>query len=497
MSFNVSSWAIRQPLPSVVLFALLVALGLTSFLSLPVSRFPNIDFPIVQVRVSQSGASPTELERRSRSGSRTPSRGERGQAHQFDRHSRSVANTDRIPLGTDQGRALNDIKDAVARDSAELPRTIDEPVVQRIEIEGLPIVTYAVSAPGNDARGAVVVGRRHGHSRVAGREGRLADPAHRRRRSRDPSRLTPTASAYGVTAGDVNRQLRATNVDLAGGKGDIGGREQAIRTLPASRAAQELRHRITFPGAARSGSTSSARHGTIAEPTTFACSTVSRSWHSRFPAPRARATRKSPRNSPEGGRINAKHPEVTITKIDTSVDYTIGAYQSTMRRSSRAPILAVIVVLVFLRDLARNGHRCDRAAVVDHPDILVHERAGFSLNVVSLLAITIVTGILVDDAIVEIENIVRHMRMGKSRLRAALEAADEIGLAVIAITYHDRRRVRAGQLHERDRGPVFKQFGLVVAVVGLLLPPRRAAHHADPGRLFHARHQQPRQRAGC
>ena len=97
-------------------------------------------------------------------------------------------------------------------------------------------------------------------------------------------------------------------------------------------------------------------------------------------------------------------------------------------------MLAILVVFVFLRDLRATIIAAIALPLSVFPTFFAMEAIGFSLNMVSLLAITIVTGILVDDAIVEIENIVRHIRMGKSAYRAALEAADEIGLAVIAIT---------------------------------------------------------------
>ena len=111
---------------------------------------------------------------------------------------------------------------------------------------------------------------------------------------------------------------------------------------------------------------------------------------------------------------------------------------------------------------------------------------GFSLNLVSLLGITLVTGILVDDAIVEIENIVRHMRMGKSPYRAALEAADEIGLAVIAITLTIVAIFAPVSFMGGIAGQYFKQFGLTVAVAVLFSLLVARLHHADDGGLLPA-----------
>ena len=154
-------------------------------------------------------------------------------------------------------------------------------------------------------------------------------------------------------------------------------------------------------------------------------------------------------------QIHDRHPEVELTKVDTQVDNTLGNYHSAMETLIEGAVLAVIVVFLFLRDLRATIVSALAMPLSAIPTFWAMDMLGFSLNLVSLLAITLVTGILVDDAIVEIENIVRHMRMGKSAYRAALEAADEIGLAVIAISHDHRRGVLAGELHGRHRRAVF------------------------------------------
>ena len=149
MNWNISAWAIRQPVPSLVLFMVLIALGYVSFGQLPVTRFPNIDVPIVQVRVYQSGAAPSELEVQVTKKIEDAIAGVNGVKHQTSAVTEgSSVTTIEFRLEVNQDRALNDVKDAISRIRAELPRTIDEPIVTRIEIEGLPIVTYSARAPG-------------------------------------------------------------------------------------------------------------------------------------------------------------------------------------------------------------------------------------------------------------------------------------------------------------------------------------------------------------
>jgi multidrug efflux pump subunit AcrB len=181
--------------------------------------------------------------------------------------------------------------------------------------------------------------------------------------------------------------------------------------------------------------------------------------------------------------IEAKYPDVRLSRIDDTVDYTYGVYQSTMKTLIEGAVLAIIVVLIFLRDLRATIVSAIALPLSIIPAFWAMDAMGFSLNLVSLLAITIVTGILVDDAIVEIENIVRHMRMGKSPYRAALEAADEIGLAVIAITTTIIAVFTPVSFMGGIAGQYFKQFGLVVAaavffslLVARLVTPMLAAY---------------------
>jgi multidrug efflux pump subunit AcrB len=181
--------------------------------------------------------------------------------------------------------------------------------------------------------------------------------------------------------------------------------------------------------------------------------------------------------------LQRAHPDVELEEIDTMVTYTLGAYHSTMKTLIEGAILAIIVVLVFLRDWRATLIAAIALPLSIVPAFWAIDAAGFSLNLVSLLAITIVTGILVDDAIVEIENIVRHMRSGKSAWRAALEAADEIGLAVIAITFTIVAVFVPVSFMGGIAGQYFKQFGLVVAfavifslLVARLITPLLAAY---------------------
>jgi hydrophobe/amphiphile efflux-1 (HAE1) family protein len=488
MNWNISAWSIRKPVPSLVLFMVLMALGYFSFQQLPVTRFPNVDIPIVQVRVYQSGAAPSELETQVTKKIEDTIAGVNGVKHITSTVTEGSSLTIiEFRLEVNQDRALNDVKDAIARIRSELPRTIEEPIASRLEIEGLPIITYAARAPTmspeelswfvDDTVVRAVQGVK-GVSQIQ----RIGGVEREIRISLDADRLL----AFGITAGDVNRQVRATNVDLAGGRGEIGGREQAIRTLAGKQTVEDLAGTMIALPKGRKVRLDELGTVTdsIAEQRTFA--TLDGNPVVAFAISRAKGASDTVVSGDVDKTVEmlrTKYPSVDLTKIDNTVEYTLGVYKSTMTSMIEGALLAIVVVLVFLRDWRATLIAAIALPLSAIPAYWAMDVMGFSLNLVSLLAITIVIGILVDDAIVEIENIVRHMRMGKSAYRGALEAADEIGLAVIAITFTIIAVFTPVSFMGGIAGQYFKQFGLVVAaavffslLVARLVTPLLAAY---------------------
>ncbi len=493
MSLNVSAWSIRKPVPALVLFAVLLLLGLAAFAKLPVTRFPNIDVPLISVTVTQSGAAPAELETQVARKVEDAVANITGVKHVLttltDGQSSTVVE---FRLEVDSDRALNDVKDAVAKIRADLPSDVDEPVISRIDVESQAILTYAVTAPTMTLEQAswfvddVVIRKLQGLKGV-GRAERMGGVTREIRVALDPDRLM----ALGITAAEVSRQLKATNVDLAGGRGEVGGKEQSIRTLAGARTVADLAEtRIVLPGGRE---IRLEDLGTVTdsyeEPRSFArldgeTPVVS---FAVFRAKGASDVDVARVTSQAIAELSAAHPDVSYTLIDDSVSYTVGNYHAAMGTLIEGALLSVIVVFLFLRDWRATLIASVALPLSIIPAFWVMGMMGFSLNLVSLLAVTLVTGILVDDAIVEIENIVRHMRMGKSPYRAAMEAADEIGLAVIAISMTIVAVFAPVSFMGGIAGQYFKQFGLTVAIavlfsllVARLITPMMAAYLMRP-----------------
>jgi multidrug efflux pump subunit AcrB len=508
MALNISAWSIRNPLPSVVFSIILLVLGWVSFTKLAVTRLPSADIPVISVAVSQFGAAPAELESQVTKTIEDGVSGVEGVRHISSSITDGLSlTTIQFALETNTDRALNDVKDAVTRIRSSLPQNVNEPLIQRVDVIGLPIVTYAAISPGKTPEQLsyfvddVVKRALQGVRNVAQVE-RIGGVEREILVSLDPDRL----QAAGLTAVDVSRRLRGTNVDLAGGRAEIGKNDQAIRTLAGAKTLNDLAGTmISLPagGEVRLDDLGTVTD-TIADRRTFArfngepvvALGIKRSKGASDVVVAAAVQKRIE-------ALKTAYPDVDLKLIDTSVDFTTGNYEAAISTLFEGAILAVIIVFLFLRDIRATIIAAISLPLSIFPAFWAMDILGFSLNLVSFLAITLSTGILVDDAIVEIENIVRHMRMGKSPYRAALEAADEIGLAVIAISLTIIAIFTPASFMSGVAGQFFKQFGITVSVqvffsllAARFVTPVLAAyfmkdehyHNPPPGRVLKAYH---------
>jgi multidrug efflux pump subunit AcrB len=498
MNFNFSAWSIRNPVPAIILFIVLMMLGVISFRALPITRFPNIDVPVVAISVAQSGAAPSELESQVTKPIEDAVAAVNGVKHITSTLTDGLSTTAiefRIEKPT--ADALQETKDAIAKIRGSLPSSIDEPVIQKIDVEGQSIQTYAATAHGMTLEQLswyiddTVLRELRALSGV-GRVERYGGVNRQINVDLDPAKL----QALGVTAASVNAQLAAVNTDQGGGRGDVGGREQAIRTLGGARSLEQLGEtKISLPNGTvvRLDNLAKITDG-YEEPRTFARYNGNQVvTFSVFRAKGASATAVGDKVTATISKLRDAGKGVNYALVDDTVHYIYGNYTAAMETLIEGAVLAVLVVLLFLRDWRATLISAVSLPLSAIPAFWAMSLMGFSLNLVSFLGITLATGILVDDAIVEIENIARHMRMGKSAYRAALEAADEIGLAVIAITFTIIAVFVPVSFMDGIPGQYFRQFGLTVAVavmfsllVARLITPMLAAYFMrDHGDVEH------------
>jgi multidrug efflux pump subunit AcrB len=485
---NISAWAIRHPVTPIVLFVVLFFLGIVAFIRLPINLTPDISFPLVNVNISQPGAAPTEMETQI--------------AQKVEGSISSIGNVRNITtfvvegqvniflqfeIGTPIDRAVTDVRDAVAKVRNDLPQGIFEPLVSRQNVDGGAFAYYAVTTTNLTPQQLswfidnTVTKRLLAVSGVA-QVSRSGGVDREIRVELDPGRL----QALGLTAVEVNEQLRALNMDAAGGRAQVGGGEQAIRVLGGAKSAETLADtQVIIPG----GKSVRLReiadvHDGIAEVRTLArLNGRSATTFGVFKAKGASDVSVARAVQAELDKIQAENPAVHMSSIFTSVDHTLRTYHSALSALIEGSLLAVAVVWIFLRNVRATVISALAIPLSAIPTFAFMQWMDFTLNEITLLGLSLVAGILVDDAIVEIENIVRHMRMGKSCFQAAIDAADEIGLAVVATSFTIIAVFLPVSFMGGVSGQYFKQFGLTVAaavfislMVARLITPVLAAY---------------------
>ncbi|OHB35807.1 MAG: multidrug transporter AcrB [Phenylobacterium sp. RIFCSPHIGHO2_01_FULL_70_10] len=496
---GISSWAIRNPVPVVVLFIALTIAGMIAYGNLPVKLFPNVQFPAVSVLVTQSGAAPSEIETQITRPVEDALAGIPNVKNIYSTVSQGVSSTTvEFELGEDLQKATDDVRSRIDQTRAILPREIDEPTVQRVELDSQPILTYAVAAPEmSDAELswfvedtlARALQSEEGVAQVA----RVGGVTREINVILDPDRM----AARGLTAAQVNNALRGFSLDAPGGRVSIGGQEQTLRVLGAVETVDALRD-LTIP----TGAGGFVRLDDIADIGDGSSEVRGFARLNGQPVVgfMVMKTRDSSDVAVEDGvldaleRLESQYPGVTFTKIFSSVDETRASFRATQHVLMEGMILAALVVFIFLRDWRSTLIAAVAMPLSLIPTFLVMDWLGFSLNVVTLLGLTLVIGILVDDAIVEVENIEKRVAAGQRPYQAALEGADAIGLAVVATTFSIVVVFTPVSFMGGMAGQFFREFGLTVSVavifsllVARLLTPLMAAYLLKPTTHPHER----------
>jgi len=470
---NISSWSIRNPIPPLVLFAGLLLAGMVSFMRMDVNNNPDVSFPMVNVQVSQPGAAPSELETQVTQRIEAAVRGISGVDEITSVASEGVSITNvQFVIGTPVDRAVNDVRNAVAQIRSDLPQGILEPQVTRVDIDGGPIAYFSVEATDMTLEQLSWFVDNTVAKRLLGIPGMAAvrrggGVTREIRVILKPERL----QALGVSAAQINQQLRQININAAGGRTEIAGAEQSVRVLGNAQTAFTLgQTQIQIPG------NRSVRLDELADVRDMYAEQRSLSLMNGRQVTSI-ALEKSKGSSDVGvfdeaaaelKKIQQDYPKVRFKELFTSVDYTRGQYHSALTAMIEGAVLAVIIVFLFLRDWRATLISALAIPLSAIPAFWFMDMMNFTLNGISLLALSLVAGVLVDDAIVEIENIVRHMRMGKSAYQAALDAADEIGLAVLATTMSIVAVFLPVALMPGISGQFFIQFGLTIVIAVLL-----------------------------
>lgn len=489
---NVSAWSIRNPIPAILFFVLLTLMGIMAFRAMKIQQFPDIDLPTIVVNAGLPGASPAQLETEVARKLENAFANLQGLKHIYTKvQDGSVTVTAEFRLEKNTQTALDDVRAAISKIRADLPQDVREPTVNKLVLSGSPILTYAIAMPDmseeelswfvdNKITKALLSVRGVGSVTRVGGVTRQVNVAL------DPDKLL----ALNASAGEISQQLRQVQQEAAGGRADIGGIEQSVRTIATVQTADQLgQMEISLRDGRR------IRLSEVAEVSDGAAEQRSAALLDGKPVVGFEVVRSLGASSVEVedgvtkvlAELKTEHTKMEITEAFNFVEPVRENYTGSMTLLFEGAALAVLVVWLFLRNGRATVVAATALPLAVIPTFACMYFMGFTLNVVTLLSLSLVVGVLVDDAIVEIENIMRHLEMGKTPYQAAMEAADEIGLAVIATTFTLIAVFLPTAFMGGVPGKFFVQFGWTAAisvffslVVARMLTPMMAAYILKP-----------------
>lgn len=489
---NFSAWSIKNPIPGILLFIMLGLAGLMCFHWMKIQQFPDIELPMVTVTAALPGAAPPQLETEVARKIENSIATLQGLKNQYTNIQDGVVTvTAEFQLEKPLQEAVDDVRNAVSQVRSDLPADLRDPIVSKINLSGSPILTYTIQSPRMDEEALswfvdYDVARAMLKVKGVGAVSRVGGVTRQVDVELDPEKLL----ALNATATDITRQLRLVQQDASGGQTKIGGSEQSIRTIATVKTAAEI--------AAMDIALSDGRHIRLDQVASIRDGIAERrsaallNGHPVIGFEITRSKGASEVDVEIGVKealetLKAAHPDIKITEAFNFVNPVVDNYKGSMSLLYEGALLAILVVWLFLRDWRATIIAATALPLSILPALIGMYYLGFTLNIVTLLAMSLVVGILVDDAIVEIENIIRHLRMGKTPYEAAMEAADEIGLAVIATTFTLIAVFLPTAFMSGIAGKFFVQFGWTAALaiftsllVARLLTPMMSAYILKP-----------------
>ena len=496
---NVSAWCIRNPIASIMFFVMLCFAGVLSYQNMKVQNFPDLDVPNIIISASLPGGSPAQLETEVARKIENGIASLQGLKNIYTKvQDGAVTITAEFRLEKATQEALDEVRSAVQQVRADLPADVRDPVVSKTNISGGAVLAYTIRSNRMDDEAMSwfvddTITKRLLSVPGVGSVSRVGGVSREVRIELNTAKM----QALGVSAATVSRQLREVQVDSAGGRAELGTSEQPVRAIATVKSAQELANieLAISGGSGGSGDSRKVRLDQIADVRDTIAQPRSAALLNGVPVVGFEIARSKGASEVEAGQgvraalkeLKIQHPDLELTEAFDFVTPVEEEYKASLTLLAEGAILAVIVVFLFLRDWRATFVSAVALPLSVIPAFIGLNYLGFSINVVTLLALSLVIGILVDDAIVEVENIVRHLRMGKTPYQAAMEAADEIGLAVIATTFTLIAVFLPTAFMSGIPGKFFKQFGWTAAlavfaslIVARMLTPMMAAYILKP-----------------
>ncbi|SMD06369.1 efflux RND transporter permease subunit [Sporomusa malonica] len=461
---------IKRPVFTTMLVMLLVVFGLNAYPSLGIDLYPDVEYPLVLVNVTYTGASPEEMESlitkpiedavSSVAGIKTLSSVSREGVSQT---------TIEFELGTNPKMVANDVREKVAGVRRRLPEQIDEPVVQRYDITAQSILTFSLASDTRQRGEIRKIAEDVVKDQIQQLEG-VAEVSVYGAAQReiqvlvDPRKL----EAYGLTPQQLLDAVNNNNVNTPGGRVTEKGIELTVRTISKYESVDDIRNIIVLNQQGRLVRLYEVANvqDTWGEERTYAAT-------NGVPSVVVSIQKQSGTNTvgvAEKVKQAMQHleqnvlpPDIKVTKVRDNAVYIRNSVEDVMMSMVFGGLLAVAITFLFLRNTRATiiGAIAIPTSVIS--TFVLMKVMNFTLNNMSLMGLSLAVGILIDDAIVIVENIFRHMEQGKSPMEAAREGTKEISLAVMATTFSILAVfVPVGSMGEII-GQFFKQFGLTIA----------------------------------
>jgi len=471
---KISEISIKRPVFASVMSLAIILFGAISFTRLPVREYPDIDPPIVSISTFYRGASPSVVETEitdvleeqlsTLEGVKTITSSSREQGSGI---------TIEFELGRDVDQSANDVRDRVSRIRGSLPREADDPIIQKVDVNAQPIVWLALSSDRHSGLEVSDLADRVLKERIQRLPGvgSVFIGGERRYAMRiwlDAQRM----AAYGLTTQDIENAIRRENAEIPGGRVEGAGREFSVRTLGELSTPEEFAA-ITV----KQQGDQNVRLGDLAQVTLGAEDERTVVRYNRRPAVGVGIGKQTKASTVEvADNIVAALPELSrllpegmkLEVAYNSATFIQDSIDDVTQTLVIAMFLVILVILVFLKSL--------RATIIPAlaiPTSIIGSFAvayflGFTLNILTLLALVLAIGLVVDDAIVVLENVYRHMQLGKDRRKAAFDGSKEIGFAVLAITIALVAVFIPLSFLTGNVGRLLSEFGISVAAAVLI-----------------------------
>ena len=471
---KLSEISIQRPVLATVLSLAILLFGVLSLGRLPVREYPDVESPVVSILTVYRGASPQTVETEITDVLEEQISTIEGVKLITSSSQEQVSRiTVEFNLKRNVDEAANDVRDRISRIRGNLPNTADEPIVAKQDVNAQPIIWLSLNGQGYNLLELSDVASNILSERLQRLEGVGsvfvgADRKYAMRVWLDPQRL----AAYGLTVGDVERALREGNAEIPSGRVEGRGREFSVRTRGDLNKAEEFAAIVVAQQGDRP-----VRLADVANVKVGAEDDRTVARYNGVPSVGLGIVKQQKASTVDVARVVKRAlPELRALlppgmRLETAYDsstFIDDSIHEVLVSLGVAFVLVILVILLFLGSL-----RATLIPTVAIPVSLIGAFTvvyflGFTINILTLLAMVLAIGLVVDDAIIMLENVYRHMEMGKSRMRAALDGAQEIGFAILATTIALVAVFVPVAFLTGRIGRLFNEFGIAVAVSVLI-----------------------------